>query len=183
MTWAALVVSILALIVAGVALFFHFSAEARERRREQREADAAARAAEADRRAQVAEQRAQAAESREQARYRREEIEAQTTRMGRPSTDLLGTESGKGRAYRFRVTNIGKAAMRDLQPMLIANSGKVASEPFPQMYLKLLQSREHDEFVMTVTASVGPGPLFLRYEWGDDYGNREHVSGVEIPDT
>jgi hypothetical protein len=49
------------------------------------------------------------------------------------------------------------------------------------MYLKALQSRERDEFIMTVTAPVDRNPQFLCYEWGDDYGNQEHVSDVEIP--
>lgn len=121
MTGAALAVSIVAVIVSGVALYFLFPAEMRERQRVQREMEAQSRALEAERRekladqrAQAADQRAQAADQRDQARARREEIAAQTTRMGRPSTDLLDSEPGPGRSYRFRVTNIGQAAMWDL---------------------------------------------------------------------
>jgi multidrug efflux pump subunit AcrA (membrane-fusion protein) len=203
MTGAALAVSILALCTSVIALCFLFPAEMRERQRVQREMDAQSRAQEAERRekladqraqaaderaqaaderAQAADERAQAADLRDQARARREEIAAQTTRIGRPTTELLGSEPGPGRAYRFRVTNIGHAAMRDLKPFLVDSSGAVVS-PLPGMYLKVLQSREQEEFIMTVTTAVDRDPLFLRYEWGDDYGNQEHVSDVVIPDT
>ena len=103
--------------------------------------------------------------------------------MGRPTTDLLGSGPGPGpgRAVRFRVTNIGQSAMWDLKPFLVDNSGTVVSESLPGMYLNALQSRERDEFIMTVTAPVDRNPLFLCYEWQDDYGNQEHVSGVQIP--
>jgi multidrug efflux pump subunit AcrA (membrane-fusion protein) len=195
MTGAALAVSILAVIVSGIALYFYFPAEARERERARREIDAQARALEADQRAQAADERAQAADERaqaaderaqaaderDQARARREEIAAQTTRMGRPTTDLLGSEPEPGRAFRFRVTNIGQSAMWDLKPFLVDSSGTVVSESLPGVYLKALQSRERDEFVMTVTAPFDRNPLFLRYEWQDNYGNQEHVSGVQIP--
>ena len=161
MTGAALAVSIVAVIVSGIALYFLFPAEIRERQRVQREMDAQSRALEAERRekladqraqaadqrAQAADQRAQAADQRDQARARREEIAAQTTRMGRPTTDLLGSEPGPGRSYRFRVTNIGQAAMWDLKPFLVDNSGMIVSESLPGMYLKALQSRERDEFI------------------------------------
>jgi hypothetical protein len=187
MTGAALAVSILAVIVSAIALWFLFPAEARERERARREIDAQSRALEAERRekladerAQAADERARAADERDQARAHREEIAARTTRMGRPTTDLLGSESGPGRALRFRVTNIGQSAMRDLKPFLVDNSGTVVSES-PGRYLNALQSREHDDFIMTVTAPVDRNPLFLRYEWQDDYGNQEHVSGVQIP--
>jgi predicted nucleic acid-binding Zn-ribbon protein len=201
MTGAALAVSILAVIVSAIALCFLFPAEAREKKRARREIDAQSRALEAERRekladeraqaaderaqaaderAQAADERAQAADERDQARARREEVAARTTRMGRPTTDLLGSEPGPGRAVRFRVTNIGQAAMRDLKPFLVDNSGTVVSES-PGRYLNALQSREHDDFIMTVTAPVDRNPLFLRYEWQDDYGNQEHVSGVQIP--
>jgi hypothetical protein len=181
MSGAALAVSILAVVVSAIALWFLFPAEARERKRAQREMDAQSRALEAERREKLADERAQAADERDQARARREEIAARTTRMGRPTTDLLGSEPGPGRAFRFRVTNIGQSAMWDLKPFLVDNSGTVASESLPGMYLNALQSRERDEFIMTVTAPVDRDPLFLRYEWQDDYGIQEHVSGVQIP--
>ena len=100
--------------------------------------------------------------------------------MGRPTTDLLGSEPGPGRTFRFRVTNIGQSAMWDLKPFLVDKSGTVVSE-YPGSYLNALQSRERDEFIMTVTAPVDRNPLLLRYEWQDDYGNQEHISGVQIP--
>jgi len=181
MTGAALAVSILAVIVSGIALYFLFPAEVRERERARREIDAQSRALEAERRGKLADERAQAADERDQSRARREEIAAQTTRMGRPTTDLLGSEPGPGRACQFRVTNIGQSAMWDLKPFLVDNSGTVVSESLPGMYLKALQSHERDEFVLTVTAPVDRNPLFLRYEWQDNYGNQEHVSGVQIP--
>jgi hypothetical protein len=51
---------------------------------------------------------------------------------GRPTTDPAVTrEPGVDRAYRFRVTNIGKAPMMDMLPELIDADGKVRSELLP----------------------------------------------------
>jgi hypothetical protein len=66
----------------------------------------------------------------------------------------------------------------------VANRNTIAPEPLPLKYPNRLQSRERVDFVMTIAAHIDSEPLFLRYEWGDDYyGKREHVSGVEIPDS
>jgi hypothetical protein len=62
MTGAALAVSILAVIVSAIALWFLFPAETRERKRARREIDAESRALEAERREKLADERAQAAD-------------------------------------------------------------------------------------------------------------------------
>ena len=119
---------------------------------------------------------------REEARFRREELEANTSQMGRPTTDLLGIESGPPRTYRFRVTNIGRASMTDLKPFLVDESGVVASEPLLNEFLNALQPQERTDFLLTVAEPFNQNPLFLRYVWLDDYGRREHLSSVAVPE-
>jgi pimeloyl-ACP methyl ester carboxylesterase len=99
---------------------------------------------------------------------------------GRPTTDPAIREPGAERAYRFRVTNIGKAPMLDTRPELIDAAGEVCTA-LPDAFLGVLQPGEHTEFILTVTEPADRNPLRLRYRWTDWGGPREHVSNVTVP--
>jgi pimeloyl-ACP methyl ester carboxylesterase len=100
---------------------------------------------------------------------------------GRPTTDPAIREPSAGRAYRFRVTNVGKAPMLDLRPELIDAAGEPRSAPLPGSFLGALQPGERTEFILTVTEPADRNPLYLRYTWTDWGGQREHVSNVTVP--
>lgn len=101
---------------------------------------------------------------------------------GRPTTDPAVTrEPGTDRAYRFQVTNIGKAPMMDMLPELIDADGEVRSEPLPRKYLDVLQPGKRTEFVLKVTEPADRNPLRLRYTWTDFGGPRQHMSNVTVP--
>jgi hypothetical protein len=125
-----------------------------------------------------AERRAEKAEQRDDERARREQLEFQTTQQGRPTTDPATREPGADRAYRFRVTNIGKSPMTDLSPILVDAAGDICSEP---TYLGAMQPGERTEFVLKVTGPADRDPLYLRYTWFDRAGFREHLSNVTVP--
>jgi hypothetical protein len=103
---------------------------------------------------------------------------------GRPTTDPAVTrEPGAGRAYRFGVTNIGKAPMMDMLPELIDADGEVRSEPLPLKWLDVLQPGKRTEFVLKLTEPADRNPLRLRYTWTDFGGFRQHVSNVTVPSS
>lgn len=160
----AILISGLAVIVSVVALVL---GQKRERKRQQAE--------------ERAEQRAEKAEQREDERARREQLEFQTTQQGRPTTDPAAREPGEDRAYRFKVTNIGKSPMTDLFPILVDDAGETCSELLPDSYLGALQPGERTEFVLKVAEPADRNPLYLRYTWYDMGGFREHLSNVTVP--
>lgn len=153
MALTAIPISGLAVLVSIAALVL---GERRERNRR-----------EAERRA---EQRAERAERREDARAHREDLEFRTSQLGQPTTDPVTKEPGTNRTYRFKVTNIGKAAMSDLLPILVDSSGTKCSEDLPNFYLGALLPGEQLEFVLKVAESCVKNPLYLRYTWVDPSG-------------
>jgi hypothetical protein len=164
---AAFIVSVVAVIVAGGALMFTIRA---------------------DKRARAQEQRAIAQEERDQRRALREAAEARTRREARPSAAYLGRlGSGSSRAYRFRVTNIGReSAATDLKAWLIDSEGSLVSEDLGYLAAGsgLLQVGESTEFAIPVhDESRDRNPLFLKFTWIDnrDGERAERVSGVEVP--
>ena len=68
-------------------------------------------------------------DEREQRRVEREDADAHASEEARPSAGYLGrgTSGDHRRAYRFRVTNIGRADARDLEASLIDLEGNVVS--------------------------------------------------------
>jgi hypothetical protein len=164
---AALIVSVVAVLVAAGALVFTVLA---------------------DKRARAQERRAVAQEGRDQLRALREEAEARALSEARPSAAYLGRVDSPGRrAYRFRVTNIGReSTATDLKAWLIDTEGNVVSEDLG--YLAegsgLLPVRESSEFAIPVEADARDrNPLFLKFTWTDNRagGRAERVSRVEIP--
>ena len=138
------------------------------------------------------------ADKRDSLRLKREDADALASQEARMSAARLprSTSNSHSRAYRFRVTNRGKADARDLQATLIDEHGNVVSELVDNgygevvsaepYYLKggFLQSREPIDFEIAVQeAARDSNPLFLHFSWIDDSAPvpREHTSRTEIP--
>lgn len=129
------------------------------------------------------ETRARKADQRDEERAQREEIELRSSQQGRPTTDPATREPGRERAYRFRVTNVGRSSMSHLHPELVDSSGEVCSQLLPNIVLGALQSGERAEFVLKVTQPIDRNPLFLHYIWHDATGLQERLSNVTVPTT
>jgi hypothetical protein len=127
--------------------------------------------------------RAQKADKRDEKRAQREEIEWKSSQQGRPTTDLVSREPGPGRAYQFRVTNIGRSAITHLRPELVDTSGDICSQPLRDTVLGALQAGQWAEFVLEVAEPVNRNPLFLHYTWHDMTGLRERLSKATVPTT
>ena len=127
------------------------------------------------------ESRASKIEKADNTRLAREEVELNRQMSARPTAEFLELEMKEPRRFKFRVTNIGKAAWWDLKPSLIDSNGDDISQPFEQDYLPVLNPGERCEFALSTNNAAGGSAVYLRFEWGDEKGNHAHTSKVEIP--
>jgi hypothetical protein len=102
--------------------------------------------------------------------------------QGWPTTSPNVEELGPGRAYRFRVANMGKSWVTDLVAELVDDSAVVCSEDLPHHFLEPLEPSASTEFVLTVTDPIDRDPLYLQYRWRDGQGQtHSHISMVKVP--
>jgi hypothetical protein len=101
--------SVAAVVIAGVAVLVSVVALVLGERRARKQS----------RLDEAMEARARKADQRDEERAQREEIELRSSQQGRPTTDPATREPGPERAYRFRVTNIGRSSISHLHPELV----------------------------------------------------------------
>jgi hypothetical protein len=123
---------------------------------------------------------------RDQRRLEIEIAEERARESARPTARYIdrASSAGSGRAYRFAVTNIGKADTLDLKAFLIDAEGNVVSGETD--YLAFgghLKSGERTDFELAVADDATErNPLFLRFTWIDPSGDRRsHTSNEKVP--